>query len=159
VVWHERAEGDAAALRVHLQKQLPRAMVPAEIRELESLPLLPNGKLDVSALPASVPPQVDETTYLAPRTELEQQLEYIWAEALGLEKVGIRDDFFALRGHSLLATRVIARLCEELEIDVPLQALFEFPTVEGLARQVEALRWAMQGDTPGSGTDRDVVRL
>ncbi|MDP6150531.1 MAG: amino acid adenylation domain-containing protein, partial [Gammaproteobacteria bacterium] len=159
VVWHERAEGDVAALRVHLQRRLPRAMVPAEIRELESLPLLPNGKLDLDALPVSAAPRSDESAYLAPRTTLEQQLERIWAETLGLDRVGIRDDFFALRGHSLLATRVNARVCDELEVDLPLQALFESPTVEGLARQIEALRWALQDEKPRPGEDREVVRL
>jgi acyl carrier protein len=97
----------------------------------------------------------------APRDELEECLVRIWSEALAVAKVGIHDDFFALRGHSLLATQVIARIGEELQLEIPLQFLFEAPTIAGLARSVEALRWAANGATQASadGTDREVVRL
>jgi acyl carrier protein len=154
-----------AGLRTYLRESLPRAMVPADICLLDELPLMPSGKLDLLALPQTTVPAHAGNHYVAPRDKTEQQLAEIWAAALDVERVGIHDDFFALRGHSLLATRVIARICDACGVEVPLQSLFETPTVAGLARSIEALRWAQDGrsGTDGSGdvnnADREVVRL
>jgi len=153
------------ALRAYLRESLPRAMVPADICVLDELPLMPSGKVDLLALPQSTVPAHAGNHYVAPRDQTEQQLVEIWAAALDVERVGIFDDFFALRGHSLLATRVIARICDVCGIEVPLQSLFETPTVAGLARSIEALRWAQDGpsgmDGCGGANDagREVVRL
>jgi hypothetical protein len=152
-------QGDVADLRAYLRDRLPHAMVPADINVLDGLQLLPNGKLDLGALPESRLAHSAEATYLAPRNVMEQRLVDIWAAALNCERVGVRDDFFALRGHSLLATRVMARIRDELQVDLPLQCLFESPTVEGLARQIDALGWAMRNDFPDSTDDREVTRI
>jgi amino acid adenylation domain-containing protein len=162
VVWRDHNHDDAVvALRSYLQARLLRPLVPADICVLERLPLLPNGKLDVAALPNDAVPRSGIAVYVAPRNDTEAKLAGIWAAALGAERVGVNDDFFALRGHSLLATRVIARVCEELAIDIPLQCLFENPTVEGLALQIDSLRWTMDDGSadPDSQDDREVVRI
>ncbi|MGI9292096.1 MAG: non-ribosomal peptide synthetase, partial [Gammaproteobacteria bacterium] len=154
-------EADVSELRSYLQERLPRAMIPAEIRLMENLPLTPSGKLDVRALPKGEPGVISENEFIAPQSDLERTIALIWSDALGVAKVGLHDDFFALRGHSLLATRVIARIGEATGIEVPLQSLFEAPTVAGMARSVEALRWAA---TKGESVDefagkREIVRL
>jgi len=128
---------DVGELRRFLEQRLPEYMVPAAIVVLESLPVMPNGKLDRRALP---PPDRTEPTdregYVAPRTPVEEMLAGIWATVLRLERVGIRDNFFALGGHSLLATQVISRVRTAIGIELPLHSLFEDPTVAGLATRV-----------------------
>ena len=148
------------ALRDYLRSCLPRAMVPADIHLLDELPLTPSGKLDINALPASLP-AATETEFVAARNETEAAIAAIWAETLGLERVGVHDDFFALRGHSLLAIKVIARTGESLGIELPLQSMFETPTVAGVAQAIEALRWTLSSDKaqPVAGEDREVLRL
>ena len=157
-------ELDTTGLRRHLQAALPRAFVPADICVLDSLPLTPSGKVDVRALPVLNEPAIAADIYVAPRDAMEQRLAEIWQAALGAPRVGVHDDFFALRGHSLLAVQVIARICDEYAIELPLQALFETPTVAGLARSVSAMRWARPDSLPaadaGEGEgEREVLRL
>lgn len=148
-------------LRSWLRQQLPRAMVPAQITLLDNFPLLPNGKVDLLELERKGDGTLVATSYLAPRNASEQKLVELWQEALGVERVGVHDDFFALRGHSLLATRLIARICDEFAVELPLQCLFETPTVAGLAISLEALRWTTQEASGPSGEpgEREVVRL
>ncbi len=133
---------DAAlpALRVELGRTLPAAMVPAVFVALPALPLTPNGKVDRRALPAPDPARPAlESAFVAPRTAAERAVAEVWAEVLGLDRVGVFDDFFALGGHSLLATRVVSRLTRR-DIEVPLRAVFEAPTVAGLAERTTAAR-------------------
>ncbi|MET0396582.1 MAG: amino acid adenylation domain-containing protein, partial [Longimicrobiaceae bacterium] len=134
-------EADADTLREHLRLSLPEHMVPAAFVALERLPLTPNGKLDREALPAPDFAPAGER-YVAPRTPVEEVLAEIWAEVLGLERVGVTDGFFELGGHSLLATRVVSRVRRVFAVELPLRALFEGPTVAELAGRVEALRRA-----------------
>ncbi|HET8842843.1 MAG TPA: phosphopantetheine-binding protein, partial [Ktedonobacteraceae bacterium] len=117
---------------------LPDYMVPAAIVVLEHWPLTPNGKLDRRQLPAPLWSERSgvTTALVAPRTPLEEMLVEIWQHVLGIEQIGVNDDFFALGGHSLLATQVIARLREILQIEIPLRALFEMPTIAALAEQI-----------------------
>ena len=129
-------------IRKFLQERLPDYLVPAALIALDQLPLTPNGKVDFRALPAPdrYRPEL-ETTYTAPRTQTEETVARIWAEVLGLERVGIHDQFFAeLGGHSLLATQLISRLRETLDVELPLRAIFERPTVAGLTGAITETR-------------------
>jgi amino acid adenylation domain-containing protein len=129
---------EAEELREHLRTSVPEYMVPAAFVVLEQLPLTSNGKLDRKALPA---PEyaADADRYVAPRTPVEEVLAGIWAEVLGLERVGVEESFFDLGGHSLLATRVVSHVRDAFAIELPLRALFEKPTVAGLALEVKRL--------------------
>jgi Phosphopantetheine attachment site len=101
---------------------------------LDQLPHTPNGKLDRRALPApSQGRPLGKTVLVAPRTLIEAALAQLWANLLGLEQVGIDDNFFALGGHFLLATQVISRVRSAFQVELPLRTLFEAPTVAGLA--------------------------
>lgn len=134
------ARSDAAQpapLRAFLAERLPPALVPSGFVFLDQLPLTPNGKLDRRALPPPGPSSaVADRPYLAPRTPIERMLADMWAEVLRVPRVGVQDDFFALGGHSLRATQVVARVRAALRIELPLRAFFETPTVGGLALTV-----------------------
>ncbi|HSK79450.1 MAG TPA: amino acid adenylation domain-containing protein, partial [Thermoanaerobaculia bacterium] len=138
--------GDATAdeLRRSLREELPDYMVPAAFVTLAALPLTPNGKVDRKALPAPELPG-PEGSYLAPRTPVEEILAGLWAEILGLERIGAHDRFFDLGGHSLLATRVLSRLQSAFDVEMPLRDLFEAPRLTDFAARVEAARRAGTG--------------
>ena len=124
----------AGELREFVAGRLPEFMIPAVFTELAVLPLTPNGKLDRAALPVPGTGRPETGgTYVAPRGETEELLAGIWAQVLGLDRVGAQDNFFELGGHSLLATRVISRVREVFGTEVPVAALFDHPTVAGLA--------------------------
>lgn len=133
-------------LRRFLQESLPDYMVPSAFVFIPALPLTPNGKVDRDALPTPdwSRRQLDGE-YVSPRTATEEMLVGIWTRVLGVERVGVRDDFFGLGGHSLLATQVISRMRETLRVDLPLRNIFEAPTVEALAERVEISRRAEAG--------------
>jgi amino acid adenylation domain-containing protein len=140
VVGGGRETPSAAGLRRFLAGQLPPAMVPAAFVALDALPLTPNGKVDRAALPPPVPTDARGSPD-APRTRVEHAIAAIWAEVLGLEVVGVHQDFFDLGGHSLLAAQVIAEVRERFGAEVPLGALFEAPTVAELATRVRTTAW------------------
>ncbi|MBT9588633.1 amino acid adenylation domain-containing protein [bacterium] len=122
-------------LRRFLKTRLPDFMVPAVYLLVDELPLNVNGKLDRQALLALLAQERPEleTSFVAPRTEMEKTLAEIWANVLGLERVGVFDNFFDLGGHSLLATLVVSRVRTALQVELPLHQLFEAPTVVDLA--------------------------
>lgn len=124
-------------LREHLGEKLPEYMVPSAFVLLESLPLTPNGKVDRKSLPPPDPVRPElEGKFVPPRTPVEEVLAGIWAEVLGLERVGVEDNFFELGGHSLIATQLISHVREVLQVEVPLRHLFEEPSVAGLAKLI-----------------------
>ncbi|HEV7519214.1 MAG TPA: amino acid adenylation domain-containing protein, partial [Thermoanaerobaculia bacterium] len=135
---------DTSELRRFLRALLPEPMVPAAFVVLPALPLLPSGKVDRGAL-ARLAPELDRAASPAggsggSGSPVEELLAGIWAGVLGVERVGGDEDFFALGGHSLLATQVMSRVRAACGIELPLRALFEHPTVAGLAREVLGAR-------------------
>ncbi|MEV0442213.1 amino acid adenylation domain-containing protein [Streptomyces spectabilis] len=130
------AELEGAELRSFVAERLPEYMVPAAFVALERLPLSPNGKLDHRALPA--PDLTGTAAYRSPRTPQEEVLAGLFAQVLGVEKVGIDDNFFDLGGHSLRATRLVSRIAAVLMIEVPMRTVFQAPTVAQLAARLTA---------------------
>nr|QEO74123.1 AMP-dependent synthetase and ligase [uncultured bacterium] len=143
---------DVAELRGFLALRLPAYMVPAAFVLLPGLPLTANGKVDRRALPA---PGLSRGAAepIPPRTSLEKEVAKVWREVLGVERVGVEDNFWELGGHSLLATKVLSRLCDSLGLDLPLQSLFETPTLAGFAQSVGHHILASSGMEPGDLLD------
>ena len=123
-----------SALHRRLAETLPDYMIPSTFVVLDALPMLPTGKVDLRALPSptSARPNLD-IPFVAPHTPVEGKLAELWAEVLGLDRVGIHDNFLDLGGHSLLATQIVSRACQAFQVDVPLRALLEAPTVAKMA--------------------------
>jgi acyl-CoA synthetase (AMP-forming)/AMP-acid ligase II/acyl carrier protein len=124
-------------LRDFLKDKLPDYMVPSAFVVIDSLPLTPNGKVDRQALPKPMTGVTREAS-VAPRNAVEERLVDIWCEVLEIESIGIHDNFFELGGHSLLATQVISRVRNAFQVELPLQVIFETPTVVGLAQAIAA---------------------
>ena len=118
-----------------LRGTLPDYMIPSAFVALDALPLNPNGKLDRKALPA---PDLTEArgAYVAPETPLEERVASICADVLGLSRLSVVDDFFALGGHSLLVTRVVSKLRSTLNVEFSMRTFFEAPTARGIARAI-----------------------
>lgn len=128
-------------LQAYLTEKLPEYMLPSAYVVLESLPLTPNGKVDRRALPAPDPIKPELAgTYVAPRTPVEDVLVKIFAEVLGLKRVGIHDNFFELGGHSLLATQLVSRVRDAFGVELPLRSVFETPAIGELSKVVESFR-------------------
>ena len=132
---------DAAALRAWLRERLPEPMVPAAFAVMDALPLTPAGKVDRRALAAaSFDGAAAADEFVAPRTPTETALAAIWAEVLGMERVGVESDFFALGGHSLLAAMVATRVRAALGVPLPLRRMFEHTTIARLAAHLDQAR-------------------
>ncbi|MEH1016391.1 amino acid adenylation domain-containing protein [Micromonospora sp. CPCC 206060] len=135
--------GDAPDLAGHCARLLPDFMIPGRFVPVPELPLNTNGKVDratLLSLLASAQPAGDAgETPVAPRTVVEERIAAIWQELLAVPVVGVRQNFFALGGHSVLAARLVAALQEEFDLDVPIRLVFQQPTVEALATAVEDL--------------------
>jgi amino acid adenylation domain-containing protein len=136
----EGCELSGQELRLYLQGRVPQYLVPSAFVVLEGFPLTPGGKLDRRALPATEHSADERRPYEAPEGEIEPLLATIWQELLKVERVGRHDNFFELGGHSLLAARVVARIHERLEAELPIKIIFDSPTVQQLAHQVEMER-------------------
>ena len=140
-------------LRGWLEERLPGYMVPAAFVRLESMPRTPNGKVDRRAL-ERIAPEVERTAGegTAPRTPAEELLADIWAQVLGVEQVGREQSFFELGGHSLLATQLVSRIRKLFQVELDLRAVFEAPTVAGLAERILA------GQQSGGGLEAPPLR-
>jgi len=126
-------------LREYLRERLPDYMVPSVFVRLKELPLTANGKVNRKALPApEVRREERGEDYAAPRTAVEEVVAGIYSQVLKVEEVGVHDNFFEMGGHSLLATQLISRVRGVLGVDVSLRSVFAYPTVGGLASQIEA---------------------
>lgn len=151
-----------ADLKAFLGEWLPAHMVPTVITVLDDLPRTPNGKVDRHALPDPEPAAFggEAAPYVAPRTEEEQALADLWAGVLGFEPVGVHDDFFEMGGHSLLAIQLIGRVRDQFDVELPMQALFDAPTVAGMTAQIETLRWATSAaSSANDDDDREEIEL
>nr|ASV46716.1 non-ribosomal peptide synthetase [uncultured bacterium] len=145
-----------AELRAHLRERLPEYMVPSAFVGLERFPLTPSGKTDRMALPAPDPSHSGEgAEYAPPRNPTEETVAAIWAEVLGVERVGIHEHFFDLGGHSLRAAQIVARLRGAFQVDLPMGALFDAPTVAELAALVEGAGGAGEQAPPLARVPRD----
>jgi amino acid adenylation domain-containing protein len=138
VIGQGQAPPDAGELRTLLHAQLPDYMMPAVFLQVRDLPLTSNGKLDRDALPG---PEDSNTlpneNYVSPQTMVEEQLSLMVAELLGLNRVGIKDNFFLIGGHSLFGAQLIARIRDTFGVDLPLSSIFEWPTPGQLAQRIE----------------------
>lgn len=126
---------ELTAVKNHLELHLPEYMIPVSITALDTIPLTNNGKLDKAALPA--PQLVVQADYIAPKAKLEQQLCEIWQSVLGLEQVGIDDNFFSIGGHSINAIRLCAAISQNLDCHVNLAMLLNHPSIRTLAEQLQ----------------------
>jgi amino acid adenylation domain-containing protein len=147
VVARNGVEGDAHELREHVRQKLPEYMVPTMIVQVPAFPLTPSGKVNRKALPD--PEESTPVCLAGPRTELEEAVAEIWMEVLGLKQVDVMDHFFELGGHSLLATRMLSRICVRFQLNLPLRAVFQFPTISGLAALIAQIRAENQPASPG----------
>lgn len=146
---------DPGELRDFLAERLPEWMVPALYVPLAELPLTANGKVDRAALP-DASGAAASARYVAPRTPVEEELARIWSELLGMERVGVHDNFFDLGGHSLLAVRMLADVSETLGIQVPMRVLFTIdPTVAEVAQHIFELLLADSTDNTDNGDSAD----
>ncbi len=143
VATNKTSRPTADQLRGFLHERLPEYMVPPLFVQLDTLPLTANGKVDRRALLSVEVAHAElADTFVASRTPTEELLAEIWGAVLGVERVGIHDNFFLLGGHSLLATQVVSRIREAFKLELPLRRLFEAPTVAGLAESIEQGRGA-----------------
>ncbi|QLE39947.1 amino acid adenylation domain-containing protein [Nostoc sp. C052] len=144
-------------VRSFIQQKLPNYMVPQAFVLLKALPLTPNGKVDRRALPApDTATRNVGTSFVSPRTPLEAQLVQIWAEVLGVERIGVKDNFFELGGHSLLATQVVSRINSNLGFSLSVQKMFEFPTISAIASYLEVMDWAAEDSAVPDNSDEVV---
>ncbi|MEE4186789.1 MAG: amino acid adenylation domain-containing protein [Gammaproteobacteria bacterium] len=129
-------------IRAHLKARLPDYMCPTVLIAVDEWPLTRSGKIDRRRLPPPPAGTGEDAGYVAPRNDLERVLTAIWADVLGLPQAGIHDDFFVHGGHSLLAARLITRVAEQLELQLPLKYLFRYPTPLELAAAITTLKTA-----------------
>jgi amino acid adenylation domain-containing protein len=141
------AESDSEldGLRTFVSAKLPDYMVPSRFIPLEKLPLSPNGKVDRRALPAPEIQAEPGELCAQPRGNLEAELQKIWEEALGRKPIGIRENFFDLGGHSILAVKVFAQIEKRLGKKLSIVALFQSPTIEALAAIIREEGWSIPG--------------
>ncbi|MEI4623585.1 non-ribosomal peptide synthase/polyketide synthase [Bacillus pfraonensis] len=132
-------EGDTGEWREYLKKQLPHYMVPAYFFQVESMPLTPNGKVNRKAL-LELEAQFISEDITSSRTPVEELIVSVWSQVLGIRNISVQDSFFDIGGHSLLATQVVSRLQEIFQIELPVRELFEYATVESLAKRIDQLR-------------------
>jgi len=128
-----RRAGFIEQIRALLRERLPDYMVPAAYVDLDALPLTPNGKTDYRALPAPDASAHAHDAYVAPRNALEEVLVGLWKDTLGVDRVGVTDNFFTLGGHSLVAAQILAWLRQAFKVNITLRSLFAATTVERLA--------------------------
>ncbi|MEO1433644.1 MAG: condensation domain-containing protein, partial [Cyanobacteria bacterium J06633_8] len=146
-------------IKQQVREHLPEYMCPSAFVLLDKLPITPSGKLDRRALPAPTQEAViAKEAFVQANTSTEKRLCSIWSDVLGIEKIGLTNDFFSLGGHSLLATKLVSRIREEFNIALPLRTIFEYPTVVGQAEQIDSLNIDEENTVVDSDTIERVDR-
>lgn len=131
LIFAPEADPNTDTVQAWLEAQLPAYMIPSAWVVVEQFALTPNGKVNRLVLPQPTG-SAETIAFVAPQTADEQAIAAIWCDVLGIDKVGINDNFFTLGGHSLLATQIVSRIRQQLAWDVPVRALFETPTIAGI---------------------------
>ncbi|HOT90215.1 MAG TPA: amino acid adenylation domain-containing protein [Anaerolineae bacterium] len=151
VVSSQTPPPSATELRRFLGQTMPDYMLPATFVVMDTLPLTPSGKINRRALPSpdNARPALEQA-YVAPRNAIEATLARIWADALGLERVGVYDNFFELGGHSLLAGRIVAQLRDAMRVELSMHVIFEAQTVAAVAEYINAVQWAIASQPTGA---------
>ena len=145
-------------LREFLKTKLPEYMLPSSLIRMESLPMAPSGKVDREALPKPGDSRPElEQPFVAPRTPVEEVIAGIWGEVLGLNRIGVHDNFFDLGGHSLVATQVISRMRQALQVEIPLASLFSLPTISALAERLAEASPETQPVLPVSAVSKGIA--
>lgn len=124
-------------IKKELKQRLPVFMVPQYLVEVDQFPINANGKIDKKALPRPEETSVSQAEYVAPKTVTEKKLLELWSEELDHERISVRDDFFDLGGHSLIATRLVAKILKEFQVELSFKEVFEYTTIEQLAEVIE----------------------
>jgi acyl carrier protein len=151
---------DIAALRQFLAQHLPNYMIPNAFIMLDRIPISANGKADRKALPDPTSACSVSTEYVAPGNSTERKLAQIWAETLGVEKIGIHDNFFELGGHSVLAMQIANKALAHFEVELELIKLFENPTIAAIAEMIEgklAEQQLLMNDEDGDDDEEMVI--
>jgi len=152
------AAPNSEELRNYLRERVPEYMVPASIMVLGQLPFTANGKLDRRQLPApEAAPRVQQ--YVGPRNELEDRITAVWQQVLGFEQIGVEDNFFDLGGHSLVATRMVSRVRARWNVELPLQHVFERPTISSLVEEISELKRNSLASELRPGKEQPVIRI
>jgi acyl carrier protein len=146
---------DKEGILFYLKSKLPDYMVPSLLINLDKLPLTANGKVNKKVLPDPAADELLINEYIAPRNEQEEVLVAIWQRLLNVPRVGIKDNFFDLGGHSLLTMRLIAEIREALHIEIPVAIFFQLPTIESLSRHLNI----SQHDATADDKDLKTIRL
>lgn len=143
-------------LQAALKQALPDYMIPTTFVTLETLPLTPNGKIDRQALPEPEQVATQREDFVAPQSDIEQKLADIWGEILGLNSVGVNDNFFDLGGNSLLIVQLISQVRVAFNMPLTVRTVFDTPTIAELARHIEVMQWAAQTDSlPAEATSEE----
>jgi len=147
------AKVDLVKLRSHLIKRLPQYMVPNYFIYLEDFPTNEGGKIDRKALPIPNMKDLATSNYVAPNTAIEKRLAVIWKDVLNRQSIGLNDNFFELGGHSLKAIQMLSKISLELNITLDLKTIFQYPTIEKLTLQIEALNWVRSSTQSQEGDE------
>ncbi|MBW4429031.1 MAG: amino acid adenylation domain-containing protein [Nostoc desertorum CM1-VF14] len=137
IVPHQKSAANSISFKRFLEEKLPSYMIPAALMILDSLPLTPNGKVDRRNLPAPARTRSDlEEIFVAPRNPIEEKLAGIWTQLLGLDVIGVNDNFFHLGGHSLIATQMLARVRDVFSVELFFPQIFTHPTIAALTQLI-----------------------
>jgi acyl-CoA synthetase (AMP-forming)/AMP-acid ligase II/acyl carrier protein len=148
---------DKSAIRSYLQERLPEYMIPSFYIELESIPLTANGKIDRKALPNVTGDDLIRKEYVAPSNDIEAKLVSIWEEVLGIEKVGITDDFFELGGQSIKVIKIIAQIKKVFNINIDMEKVFKYTTIKIFAQEIANQIWYKEDVSNDEIVDKIII--